>query len=118
MRIAIDGCSRTRKLAEADDDLVLIKSLNAGRPEGSLYGAVIPSHQIEGLLDGAPVYLVSLRGDASRHEHKTTGGRYEFSALRPGSYELTITRGSGFEMRLAARLEEQACFDAGYISVP
>ena len=118
VRIAIDGCSRTRKLAEADGDLALIKSLNAGRPEGSLYGAVISSHQIEGLFDEAPVYLVSLRGEGSRHEHRTTGGRYEFTSLRPGSYELTITRGSGFEMRLTARLEEQACFDAGYFSVP
>jgi len=118
VRIAVDGCSRTRLLADADADLALIKSLNAGRPEASLYGAVIPSHQIEALFDDASVYSVSLRGEGSRYEHKTTGGRYEFNSLRPGPYELTITRGSGFEMRLAARLEEQACFDAGYISVP
>jgi hypothetical protein len=118
VRIAVDGCSRTRLLADADADLALIKSFTAGRPEGSLYGAVIPAHQIETLYESAPVYSVSLRGEGSRHEHKTTGGRYEFNSLRPGPYELTITRGSGFEMRLAARLEEQACFDAGYFSVP
>jgi hypothetical protein len=118
VRIAIDGCSRTRPLAEADADLALIKSINAGRPEGSLYGAVIPSNEIEAVFDDAPVYSVALRGEGGRYEHKTTGGRYEFNSLRPGSYELTITRGSNFEMRLTARLEEQACFDAGYISVP
>ena len=48
----------------------------------------------------------------------TTGGRYEFNSLPPGSYDLTIRRGSDFEMKLTARIEEQACFDAGYISVP
>jgi hypothetical protein len=118
VRIAIDGCSRTRLLADADGDLALIKSINAGRPEGSLYGAVIPADQIDAVFDDAPVYAVTLRGEGGRYEQKTTGGRYEFNALRPGSYELTITRGRDFEMRLAARLEEQACFDAGYFSVP
>ena len=118
VRIAIDGCSRTRLLAEADGDLTLIKSINTGRPEGSLYGAVIPSDQIEAVFDDAPAYAVTLRGEGGRWERKTTGGRYEFNGLRPGSYELTITRGRDFEMRLTARLGEQACFDAGYISVP
>jgi len=118
VRIAIDGCSRTRLLAEADSDLALIESLNARRPEGSLYGAVIPADQIQAVFDDAPVYSVTLRGEGGRYEHKTTGGRYEFNSLRPGTYELTITRGSDFEMRLTARLEDQACFDAGYISVP
>ena len=118
VRIAIDGCSRTRLLAEADSDLAFIKSINAGRPEGSLYGAVIPSDQIEAAFDDAPLYSVALRGEGGRFEQKTTGGRYEFNSLRPGSYELTITRASDFEMRLTARLEEQACFDAGYVSVP
>ena len=118
VRIAIDGCSRTRLLADADADVALIKSINSGRPEGSLYGAVIAPYQIDALVEGPPIYSVALRGEGSRHEHKTAGGRYEFNSLRPGPYELTITRGSGFEMRLTARLEEQACFDAGYISVP
>jgi hypothetical protein len=118
VRIAIDGCSRTRLLADADADLALIESFNAGRPEGSVYGAIIPADQIEAVFDDAPVYSVALRGAGGRYEQKTTGGRYEFNSLRPGAYELTITRGSDFEMRLAARLEEQACFDAGYISVP
>jgi hypothetical protein len=118
VRIAVDGCSRTRLLAAADADLALIKSLNAGRPEGSLYGAIIPSDQIAAVFDDAPVYAVTLQGEGFGSEHKTTGGRYEFNSLRPGSYDLRITRGSGFEMRLTARLEEQACFDAGYISVP
>jgi hypothetical protein len=118
VRIAIDGCSRTRLLAEADGDLALIRSINAGRPDGSLYGAVIPSDRIEAVFEDAPVYSIALRGEGGRYEQKTAGGRYEFNSLRPGSYELTITRGSGFEMRLTARLEEQACFDAGYISVP
>jgi hypothetical protein len=118
VRIAIDGCSRTRLLAEAGADLEWITSMNAGRAEGSLYGAVIPSDPIESVFDDAPVYSVALRGEGGRYEQQITGGRYEFNALRPGSYELTITRGSDFEMRLTARLEEQACFDAGYISVP
>ena len=118
VRIAVDGCSRTRLLAEADGDLAFIRSMNAGRPDGSVYGAVIPFNQIEAVFDGAPVYSVALRGEGGRYERKTNGGRYEFNSLRPGSYELTITRGSDFEMRLNARLEEQACFDAGYVSVP
>jgi hypothetical protein len=118
VRIAVDGCSRTRLLADAAGDLALIKSFNSGRPEGSLYGAIIPADQIEAVFDDAPLYTVTLRGDGGGYERKTTGGRYEFNALPPGSYDLTIARGSSFEMRLTARLEEQACFDAGYISVP
>lgn len=118
VRIAIDGCSRTRLLAEAGADLALITSFSGGRPEGSLYGAIIPADQIEAVFDDAPVYTVTLRGENGRYEQQTTGGHYEFNFLRPGSYDLTITRGSSFEMRLGTRLEEQACFDAGYISVP
>jgi hypothetical protein len=70
------------------------------------------------VFDDAPAYAVTLRGEGRRDEQKTTGGRYEFNSLRPGAYELTITRGGDFEMRLTARLDGQACFDAGYISVP
>jgi hypothetical protein len=109
-RIAVTGCSRTRLLADADADLRLIRSVNAKRPEGSLYGYIIH-------FENADPYTVTLRGNGRRYRF-TGDGPYEFNFLTPGSYELTITRGKDFELRLRTRLEAQACFDAGLVRVP
>jgi hypothetical protein len=118
VQIGLDTCSRTRLLADADADMRIITSLTAGWPEGSLYGEIIPFDQIAAVLDDAPRYLITLRSNSQQYQSTTTGGPYEFTFLPPGSYDLTVSRGTDFQMRLSMRLEEQACFDAGYVRVP
>ena len=118
VRISIDGCSRTRLLADAAADLAFIRSVSGPRPAASLYGEISPNDPIYAFIDDAPTYAIALRGNGRRHELASKGGLYEFTSLQPGSYELTITRGREFELRLSARLDEQAWFDAGSIRVP
>ena len=100
VRIAVDGCSRTRLLAAADADLALIKSLNAGRPEGSLYGAIIPSDQIAAVFDDAPVYAVTLQGEGRRLRAQDHRG-----PLRVQLAEARLVR---FEDHARKRLRDEA----------
>ena len=118
VRISIDGCSRTRLLADADADLTVIRSLSGPQPAASLYGEISPNDPIDAFIDDAPTYVIGLRGNGRRQELRSKGGLYEFNFLQPGSYQLTITRGQDFELRLTARLDQQACFEAGSIRVP
>jgi hypothetical protein len=117
-QIFVSGCSRTGPLVEAADDLSVIRALAARKPDASLHGYIAPYDVIAAIFDDAPVYEITLEGRGQRHQSQTTGGPYEFNFLLPGQYELTITRGKDFELRLSARLEEQACFDAGMIRMP
>ena len=117
-QIFVSGCSRTRPLDEAADDLPVIRALAARKPDASLHGYIAPYDVVAAIFDDAPVYEITLEGRGRRHQSQTKGGPYEFNFLLPGQYELTITRGKEFELRLSARLEEQACFDAGMIRMP
>ena len=117
-QIFASGCSRTRPLSEAADDLAVIRALAGGKADASLHGYISPYDVISAIFDDAPVYDLTLEGGGRRYQSETRGGKYEFNFLNPGRYQLTITRGKDFEVRLSARLEPQACFDAGMIRMP
>jgi len=117
-QVGVSGCSRTRRLDKAGDDLRVIRQLAARSPDASLHGYIAPYDVVAAIFDDAQVYQITLEGSGRRYESKTTGGPYEFNFLRPGLYELTITRGDDFELRLKSRLEAQACVDVGVIKMP
>jgi len=117
-QIFASGCSRTRRLSEAADDLAVIRALAGGKPDASLHGYISPYDVVSAIFDDAPVYDITLEGGGRRYQSQTKGGKYEFNFLNPGQYQLTITRGKDFEVRLSARLDPQACFDAGAIRMP
>ena len=117
-QIFVSACSRTRPLDEAADDLAVIRALAARKPDASLHGYISPYDVVAAIFDDAPVYEIRLEGGGRKYQSQTKGGKYEFNFVPPGQYELTIARGKDFELRLSARLEEQACFDAGMIRMP
>ena len=117
-------CSRTRRLADAGDDLRFLQTLSTpSDTRGRVYGTI--SHWEQDLATGEPrqhgpvsdVY-VSVRGSGSAFEALSDArGRYEVKVL-PGRYEVTVLPPTGFSTRYLQRTIElrdaRACFVADF----
>lgn len=89
-------CSRTRHVSEAADDLVFFKSLSNTSGGPRVFGSI--THREPGTIrrdgrDYGPVAgaQLTLRSDAANFQTQTDArGRYEFSGVQPGTYQLAI----------------------------
>ena len=84
-QVGVSGCSRTRRLDEAGDDLRVIRQLAARRPDASLHGYIAPYDVVAAIFDDAPVYQISTGGQraALRVEDDSGALRVQFSPPRP-----------------------------------
>jgi hypothetical protein len=117
-------CSRTRRLADADDDLRFLQTLSApGATRGRVYGTI--NHWERDLATGeprrhgpVPDVHVSVRGSSSAFEALSDArGHYEVT-VPPGTYEVTALPPAGFSTRYLRETLElrdaRACFVADF----
>ena len=88
-------CSRTRPLAEATDDLELIRAANARKPEKRIFGRVLeyvrdagsPAAYARGMTG------ITVKADNESHHYVVTtdgNGRYQFRDIELGIYTVTV----------------------------
>lgn len=97
-------CSRTRTLAEARDDLDLLRALVAGRAETRLFGSVsryvrpLGTYEYNinyvGPLEGLTVVAEGAQGKLETKTDKE--GRYRFAGVSPGKYKVSIRPPEGY----------------------
>ncbi len=88
-------CSRTRPLAEATDDIELIRAANAGKPETRIFGRVLEYARDAGSPSGYARGMagVTVKADNENHHYVVTtdsDGRYQFRGIEPGIYTVTL----------------------------
>jgi hypothetical protein len=117
-------CSRTRPLADADDDLRFLQTLSTPADGRSrVYGTI--THAELDLATGEPReygpvadVVVTVRGPGNAFEAWTDArGRYEVT-VPPGKYEITALPPAGFSTRYLQQTTElpdaRACFVADF----
>ncbi len=109
------GCTRSRSVKYADEDLAFLNSLGAAAPTGTISGQVTKSTgnlAVTGEpLAGATVGIVNAEGKATTTTD--SNGRYSFFGLQPGAYSVTATK-AGFtatesEDESIATVEARGC---------
>jgi 5-hydroxyisourate hydrolase-like protein (transthyretin family) len=94
-RLFTSMCTRTRLLAEADEDLAFVRGLGAAEPTGAVFGEVHRRNYFwkEGDLTYKPVAgaEVTIEGaDASRDLKTDADGLFRAEGLAPGKYRVTM----------------------------
>lgn len=95
-RYSASLCSRTRPLADASDDLVLLRQVAKGETGSRVFGGVVRQVlQVNGrfsdsdTLGGQPgIAVVASRGDFSVETTTDADGRFVFEDLAPGRYHI------------------------------
>jgi hypothetical protein len=85
-------CSRTQRLQKATEDLTYLATLDNPSRAGRIFGAAEYSRG-SGTRRSKPAagYVVTLRRDGREWKTKTdASGRYEFPAVQPGQYYISI----------------------------
>jgi hypothetical protein len=88
------GCTRSRHIKEAADDLRYLKSLNTAPPVGQIFGVVLIRDELPG-FDDIPLAGAHVRasdGNASFTAVTNTKGRYSIQNLEPGEYSVTVDK--------------------------
>lgn len=88
-------CSRTRPLADATDDIELIRAANAGKPEKRIFGRVLEYARDAG---SSAAYArgmtgITVKADNENHHYVVTtdgNGRYQFRDIESGIYTITV----------------------------
>lgn len=118
-------CSRTRRLADAAEDLEYLKTAMRPSATGRIFGAV--QYQREpnstyGPLKPAPGYPVELSdGKTTRKTSTDRDGRYEFTGVVAGTYAVTVTPASAervFGQRSVTLADPRGCAAADFSVVP
>lgn len=101
------GCTRSRHVKYATEDLAFLDNLLSAPPTATVFGQVtIKPDRIEGENSPASDASVELQGEGETRTLKTDrNGRYTFIGLKPGSYAITRVTKPGFE-QLEPRDEE------------
>jgi hypothetical protein len=122
--IGVNICSRTRALADAEDDLALLQSLIRGQRDTRIFGQVDrlvrPLGTYEYNLDRLgpmPDVVVEARGRDQTLRTRTDGkGVYRFLNPPPGRYQVTVYPPAGFaafpggeDATAAVEVETRAC---------
>ena len=88
------GCTRSRNVKYADEDLAFLNSLAGAAPTGSISGKVTMSTgdlaRTGDPLSGATIEI--LNGQEKATTTTDTSGRYSFLGLQPGSYLVRATK--------------------------
>jgi hypothetical protein len=104
-RLTTSICSRTGPLADATEDLKFIEGLRADPVAAHVSGTI--THRERDFATGVPRHYppvpdlqVQLRGAAGTRETRTdTRGRYYFTSVEPGEYEVQVFPPSVFSSR-------------------
>ncbi len=86
MPLPARGCTRSRHVSEAEEDLHFLNNLDKAQPVGSIFGKVAFN---DGSDDGAPIpgAMVTAKGHGRELRTKADDrGRYRFDGLKPGAY--------------------------------
>jgi 5-hydroxyisourate hydrolase-like protein (transthyretin family) len=94
-RLYTGTCTRTRPLAEADEDLAYFRGLGASEPTGTVFGEARRRNYFwqEGEQVFKPVADAGLTvegADVSRELKTDAEGRFRVAGLAPGKYRLTM----------------------------
>lgn len=90
--VASAGCSRSRTLRYAQEDLKYLDNLREAAPTGTIFGTVVRRDGNPGDLPAAGA-LVEVRGLEKTKVITTDGeGRYQFDGLAPATYSLTVSQ--------------------------
>ena len=88
-------CTRTRPLAEADEDLAFVRGLGVAAPTGTVFGQVFRRNYE--WKEGEPVFkpvadaeVTVEGGDVSRELKTDAGGRFRVEGLAPGKYKVLM----------------------------
>jgi hypothetical protein len=97
-RISVSHCSLTREFNPTDDAIKFLASLERPAAGGRAYGTVKMWQRSFGPpVSERPMDLpVTLTGAGRSITLKSTGGRYEFNALKPGQYEISFAVPEGY----------------------
>lgn len=117
-------CSRTKRLADAAEDLEYLKTAMRPSATGRIFGAVQHQRARNGSYeaDPAPGYPVELSdGKTTRKTATDRDGRYEFTGVAAGRYSVTVTpspaeRGLGPQSVTLA--DPRGCAAANFVIVP
>jgi hypothetical protein len=88
------GCTRSRRVQDATEDLIFLNGLAKAPPTGTVFGQVT-SRTGSLYSEGEPVpnALVEIVGEGNKLTGSTDGkGRYSFSGLKPGTYSVIADR--------------------------
>jgi hypothetical protein len=102
----VTSCGRTRMLADAEDDLALVRALVRGRPETRIFGQVdrlvrplgTYEYAIEPAGPMADVVVEARGRDQTLRTRTDDRGTYRFLNPPPGRYQVTVHPPSGFAM--------------------
>jgi protocatechuate 3,4-dioxygenase beta subunit len=97
-------CSRTRPLAQAQDDLELLRALIKGHPQTRIFGVVSKFVRPPGTYEYDIKHLgpmagltVKAEGAQGKFETRTDDeGRYRFTGLAPGKYKVGVQLPEGY----------------------
>src|SRR5688572_1024985 len=125
-------CGRTRRLADAQDDLDLLRALIAGKPDTRIFGSVVrlarppgtDEFRIEvlGPLAGVPVRAEG--GGGSFVTKTDASGRYRFLSPPPGTYEVSVQPPAGYaplfspaDVSSSVIVERRSCSGEHHVSL-
>ncbi len=92
------GCTRSRHVMYAEEDLKYLDGLNEAAPKSSVFGRVETWPEGAGNKEPLPGATVSLTGpDGVRTAVAGESGQYAFEGLNPGAYRVSATL-PGFDM--------------------
>jgi hypothetical protein len=99
--LRVSLCSATREFDGTGEANAFLQSLTQPESGGRAFGSVTLSQRVFG-PDGAPStetpmeLRVKLSGDGQNRTVVSTGGKYEFTGLAPGRYEVDISLPDGY----------------------
>jgi hypothetical protein len=97
-------CSRTRPLAEAQDDIELLRAFISGKPQTRIFGVISQRQRLLGTYEYNIDYVgpmegltVRAEGEHGQFETRTDKeGRYRFKELAPGKYKVGVRLPEGY----------------------
>lgn len=103
------GCTRSRNVKYAGEDMAFLNSLSGAAPTGTLSGKVTMSTgNMATNRDALPSVTVEALGEGKKATTTTDNtGRYSFSGLEPGSYVVSATK-AGFSSSTESEDENTA----------
>ena len=122
----VSRCSATRRFDAFGDDIRFLESLGRASAGGRIFGRVRMSRGRfetgEAKIERRGELEIRLQGEGAARTVRSTGGRYEFRGLAPGTYHLSLTPPPGYTGAGTVRTVEipdaRACAQEDFATVP